>query len=141
MYRTMDARTRLESNLTAESEAYGYTLSIWGAGALLTHTFGLPDVERTLAYLIGALVGFTVLAVLAWGDISSEMSVEETPTSRVVSAIHLFATGGSILATHGLITVAGDLYAPIVFFLTGGLVTMAYNLLLLVEALVGRLLG
>lgn len=134
----MDAQTRLESNLTAESEAYGYTLSVWGAGALLIHAIGLPNVWGALAYVAGALAGFATLAVLAWGGISEEMSVEESPTSHVVSAIHIFATGGSLVVTHGLIVVTSGLRATIVFFLTGGVVTIVYNLLLLAESFMGH---
>jgi hypothetical protein len=38
----MDYRTDLRENLLSESKAYGYTLSVRGAGAMLVRTFGLP---------------------------------------------------------------------------------------------------
>lgn len=135
----MNPRTRLEHNLIAESEAYGYTLAVWGAGALLIDAFGIPGVRAVLAYVGGALVGFALLAELAWEGIAAEMTVERTPTSRVASAIHLLSTGGTLLVAHALIVaIAGaDAGALVAFLLVGVAVTTTYNLLLLVEEFLG----
>jgi hypothetical protein len=129
----MEPRKRLEANLVSESEAYGYTLSIWGAGALLIHAFGVPGVERALVYVGGALVGFGALAVVAFQGLSTEASVKESPPSLVVSTIHVVATGGTLATVHLLLVLVGDGRPLVVFFLAGVLATVVYNLLLLIE--------
>ncbi|WP_058366252.1 hypothetical protein [Haloparvum sedimenti] len=135
----MNARTRLEHNLIAESEAYGYTLAVWGAGALLIDAFGVPDVWGVLAYVGGALAGFALLAEVAWGGMADEMTAERSPTSRVASAIHLLSTGGALLAARGLIVAVASAGAGgrLAFLLVGVAVTVTYNLLLLVEEFLG----
>lgn len=130
----MDVRTRLEANLVSESEAYGYTLSIWGAGALLVHAFGVPGVERAMAYVAGGLAGFGTLALVAFQGFTAEATVKESPPSLVVSTVHIVATGGTLGAVHLLLVLAGD-GRPLVFFAVGVLATVAYNLLLLLEEL------
>lgn len=52
----MDARQRLAQNLTSESEAYGYTLTIWGTGAILINQFGTPGMTQISLYVGGALL-------------------------------------------------------------------------------------
>ena len=131
----MNARSRLEANLVSEAEAYGYTLSIWGAGALLVHAFGVPGVERALAYVAGALVGFGALAVVAFRGLATEATVAESPSSLVASMVHIVATGGTLGATHLFLVLGGGRRPLTVFFAVGLLVTVAYNLLLLIEEL------
>lgn len=133
----MDRRTRLAANLVAESEAYGYTLCVWGSGALLIDAFGVPGVERVLAFVGGALAGFAALALVAFQGFSSEADPEESPSSLVVSMVHIVSTGGTLLAAHLLLSVfAGP--PMVAFFGVGALVTVAYNLLVLTEALAVR---
>ncbi|MBX0321901.1 hypothetical protein EGH21_02530 [Halomicroarcula sp. F13] len=131
----MDARTRLESNLAAESEAYGYTLSIWGGGALLVHTFGIPGVTWAMAYVAGALGGFGTLAVLAFRGVSETAAPPESQSPLVASTIHVVATGGTLAAVYLLVTVAGNRRPVVVYLVAGFLATAAYNLLLLLEEL------
>jgi hypothetical protein len=57
----MDPRSRLTNNLTAESEAYGYTLTIWGSGAMLIYKVQTPDLFHILLLTFGAVLGFGVL--------------------------------------------------------------------------------
>jgi hypothetical protein len=40
----MDWRQQLARNLSAETEAYGYTLSVWGGGAILIHQYSAPSI-------------------------------------------------------------------------------------------------
>jgi hypothetical protein len=96
---TVEARTRLEADLVAESEAYGYTLSVWGAGAPLVHAFGVPGVERAVAHVAGALVGFAGLALLAFRGLSAEGS----PSSLVASTVHGVATGVLVTVAYNLL--------------------------------------
>ncbi|MGZ0746966.1 hypothetical protein [Haloparvum sp. AD34] len=136
----MDARTQLEANLSSESEAYGYTLCIWGAGALLVDAFGVPGVTRTLAYVAGALLGFGVLAVVAFRGVTATATVSESPSSLVASTIHIVATGGTLTGVHGFLLLVGEAHVTLAFAAVGCLATVAYNVLLLLESsLVRRL--
>jgi len=130
----MEFRTRLESNLVSESEAYGYTLCIWGAGALLIDAFGVPGFGRVLAYVAGALGGFGLLAVLTFRGIAEEAAAE-SPSSLVASMIHIVSTGGTICIVQAFLAANGTANAAFAFFAVGLLVTVAYNLLLLLEEL------
>lgn len=131
----MDARSRLESNLVAEAEAYGYTLSIWGSGALLIHAFGVPGVARALAYVYGAIAGFAVLALVAFPSITEQAAVERSASARVASMLHLVATGGTLELVNLFIVTVGDRRVTLVFFSAGVIATVSYNLLLLLEEL------
>ena len=51
----MNLREQLARNLTAESEAYGYTLTIWGGGSILINQYGTPTISRIFFYIGGAL--------------------------------------------------------------------------------------
>ena len=57
----MEVRERLASTLQGEAKAYGYTLTIWSNGALLSHTFGTPKPAEVFGYLFGGLLGFALL--------------------------------------------------------------------------------
>ncbi|QPV61372.1 hypothetical protein I7X12_11395 [Halosimplex litoreum] len=134
----MEYRTRLAANLASESEAYGYTLTIWGSGALLIHSYSVPGVARILSFVAGALAGFGLLAALAFEGFSAEMHVEESPSSLVVSAIHILSTGGALAAVSLVLDATPDGVALVTFFLVGALATVTYNLLLLLEAVAVR---
>ncbi|WP_135824340.1 hypothetical protein [Halorussus ruber] len=60
----MDPTDRLTHNLVAESEAYGYTLTVWGSGAMLIHPFGMPDLGTVFLFVLGALLGFGSLGFI-----------------------------------------------------------------------------
>jgi hypothetical protein len=79
----MDPTKRLASTLRSESSAYGYTLTIWGAGALTIHEYGMPGELSVFAYVGGALLGFAALSWFAFeGPLShvDEADVDMTPS-------------------------------------------------------------
>jgi hypothetical protein len=45
--------------------AYGYTLTIWSAGALCIRRFGLPDTPRVVLFAAGGTLGYVPLALWA----------------------------------------------------------------------------
>lgn len=130
----MNYRYRIAENLVAESKAYGYTLSVWGAGALLVEAFGVPDVQLVLGYVGGALAGFAILAGFAFGEFFERVEEREWPPGLVVSMVHIVATLGNLLVADGVIALVAGRYPPLVgFFLVGVQVTILYNVLLLLE--------
>jgi hypothetical protein len=135
----MEPSKRLASNLVAESKAYGYTLSIWGGGAILIAHYGVPDILQVGAYVGGALVAMAVLAVVAFGGLLAEQRRPEGEPPPVASMVHIVATGGSLLVSY-LVSIVGKGRLPpaLVFGLVGFLGTALYNTLLVFEDSLGR---
>lgn len=136
----MEPRDRLAQKLTAESEAYGYTLTIWGVGALLIHEYGTPSFPEILAYICGALVAFAVLAVVAFEAVFSEVAPEDSQQLVVTSMVHVLATAGNLVLSYLVVgAVAG---APVPssagFLLVSFQATFVYNVLLLIEDVAAR---
>lgn len=133
-------RRRLAANLAREAEAYGYTLSIWGSGALLVDAFGIPGFARVFAFVAGALAGFAALAVVAFRGFLESATVESARSVVVASMVHLVSTSGSLAAAFAV----SHLVRPpplAAFALVGFLATVAYNLLLLGEERLAAALG
>ena len=135
----MEARRSLAANLANETEAYGYTLSIWGAGALLIDAYGVPALGGAMAYVLGALVGFAALAGVAFRGFLETADIEGSDSALVASTVHAVSTVGSLSATVIIVNVPG-LPRLLTFALVGFAVTVAYNLLLLAEQLFARAL-
>lgn len=106
-----------------------------GRGSAARPRLRHPGVERALAYVAGGLAGFGALALVAFQGFTAKANVTESPPSLVVSMVHIVATGGTLGAVHLLLVLAGDDRPLVVFFAVGGLATVAYNLLLLLEEL------
>lgn len=70
-------RSRLARNLAAEAEAYGFSLATWGSGAVVVHDVGVPGVVGASAFVGGAVSGFSLLAMVAFGSLLGG----STPTS------------------------------------------------------------
>jgi hypothetical protein len=135
----MKPRSELANNLANESEAYGYTLCIWGAGALLIAAYGVPDVVGVTAYLGGALAGFATLVLVAFGGFLDTTQVETSGSPLVVSTVHLASTVGSIVIA--LVIIHADLIPQLwTFAVVGFAITVTYNLLLLAEELLAHFL-
>lgn len=104
----MNWRQHLAQNLAAESEAYGYTLSIWGGGAILIHQYSTPNIIQIYLYVSGALVGFAALALLAFPHLFTPTHVEREQQPIIASSLHLIATFGSLLGSHLVATATGE---------------------------------
>lgn len=137
----MEPKTRLTHNLLAESEAYGYTLTIWGAGALLINTYGTPGLSEVFLYIGGALSGFAALGAVAFDSITTAPN-EQDRQVVVVSIIHVLATMGNLVVSFLVIQFVTFLHVPnqIGFAVVGFQATAGYNILLLLETYVSRIL-
>lgn len=129
----MDLRTRLAANLVRESAAYGYTLSVWGSGAILIAAYGIPDLVDVLTFVTGAVVGFALLAAVAFESPFAERELDANDL-RVASMIHVVGTLGTLAAAYVLTILSrGVVPDTVVFGTVGGVVTVSYNLALLAE--------
>lgn len=52
---------------------YGFTITIWTAGAVLEHAHGTPDLGQTYLFLVGAVAGFGLVAVVASGSTAERL--------------------------------------------------------------------
>lgn len=138
----MEYHDRLADNLLSESEAYGYTLSIWGSGALLIHAFGSPGVTPIFLFIIGALVAFVTLALVAFRKPFKSVELRSERRLGAASIIHIVATLGNLLVAKGILIVAVEYHFGLAVsaLLIGYQATFLYNLLLLLESRVVQLL-
>lgn len=131
----MHLREQLARNLTAESEAYGYTLSIWGGGAILIHQYGLPTLSQIFLYIVGALLAFAVLVAIAFRHLFVAHETTHHRELILASMIHLIATLGSLGGAYLVIqtTITTVFPAKGGFLAVGFQLTLTYNLLILLE--------
>ena len=137
----MEPSQRLARNLVAESKAYGYTLTIWGGGAILIVHYGMPSIVRIALYVGGALVAMALLAFVAFGGLFTEQRQPEIERRLAASMVHVAATGGSLVVSY-LVSIGGRGLLPpaLVFALVGFLATGFYNVVLVFEDTVARAL-
>ncbi|MDY6769769.1 MAG: hypothetical protein SVU88_02240 [Candidatus Nanohaloarchaea archaeon] len=131
----MSVSGRLQINLTDESRAYGYTLVIWGSGAVLIDAFGFPDPGLVMAYITGAVLGFGALALVVYGNVFRQVENIKEEALIVASSIHFIAALGTIGAAMLFVPRLPELWA---FLLAGVNATVTYNVLLLVESIFSR---
>ena len=65
-------RTDLRGVVGSSATAYGYTLTVWSTGAVLSGAYGPPSPPQVFAFLLGAVVAFVVVGVLAFGGVTAE---------------------------------------------------------------------
>lgn len=88
----MSPRGALAPALAAAAMPYGYTISVWGSGALLTRTHGLPQTWEIGAFAAGAVLAFALLGLFARGAVGPEHAADRL----VAGALHWLAAGAAI---------------------------------------------
>ena len=84
--------------VAASAAPYGYTLTLWTAGAVTSHAQGLPSALDALLLLAGAVTGFAAVAAFAYGGITGVLAPGTRGEIRVSGqAFHLPSVGSSIL--------------------------------------------
>lgn len=107
--------------MAASAAPYGYTLTVWTSGAVLSHARGIPSTVNALLFLVGAVTAYALVGGLAFGGFSDHLAPE--PARAVVwGALHFFSVGLAIavvsLVAHG---VQSDAAWPIGGFLATSL--------------------
>jgi hypothetical protein len=123
-------RNYLQSLLAGESRAYGFTIAFWGSGAMLINTHGVPGIERALLYGLGAVTGFGILAIAAFGNSGKKVEYEN-PGYIVLGMVHYIAALIPIYLSY-MINLA-SLTPAWKFFLSGMAVSTVYNILAVLE--------
>lgn len=135
----MNPSQRLAQNLISESKAYGYTLVIWGGGAMLIHWYGTPNITQVGLYVGGAPAAMAMLTVAVFGGLFAEQQAGE---EKLVAAsiVHLAATGGNLLVSY-IFVIGGKRFGlppEGAFLLVGFQATFLYNVFLLLEHVIVR---
>lgn len=114
--------------LDRQANAYGFTLVIWGTGALATWQLGNPDPADVFAYLGGALLSVVLIVTAAFG--LRRPFRQDEPSRRPFSALHLPSVPAAVAAGWGLTTLVGGVGG---FFLAGFVGAGLYQVLLAAE--------
>jgi len=98
-------RQHLRTVVAASAAPYGYTLTLWTAGAVTTHANGdtLPTTLDALLLLAGAALGFVVVATVAFGHINGVLEPGTVGLVRIWGGMHLPSVGASILLVSLLV--------------------------------------
>jgi len=63
-------RSDLRSVVDAAATVYGYTLTKWSTGMILSHTYGPPNSPEVPFFFVGVVAAFAVVGTLAIGGMS-----------------------------------------------------------------------
>lgn len=131
----MSFRELLSRNITEESPAYGYTLVIWGSGALLLSGLSSLNELSIMSFVLGGIIGFGALAVLAFGSLMTKVSTEDK-REPAASMIHILGAFGAVALNYVILQqLVGSMEEYYISFIVGFTATAAYNILLMIEHL------
>lgn len=74
---------------------YGYTLTIWTSGAVLTHARGIPTSVDAVLFMLGAVVGFALVGVASFGGLTARVRIEAQQPA-LWAGVHLLSIGAAI---------------------------------------------
>ena len=69
-------RSDLRNVVGSSASAYGYTLTIWSTGMVLSYAYGPPSPPLVFSFFFGAVLGFAVVGVMAFGGVTVEFGAE-----------------------------------------------------------------
>jgi putative flippase GtrA len=135
----VDARYTLKRNISDESLAYGFTLSVWGSGAILLDFAGAVKAEYAVAFGFGTIISFGLLTAFVFNSLLEHYEIQARQTRVVASMIHVLGAVLNVAVSY-LLTVYlwGKVFPEAVFFVVGLHVMATYNLMLLVEILLSE---
>lgn len=93
-------RRALRVVLSRQQNAYGFTLVVWGTGALTLDELGKPNALAVFAFILGALAGVSLAIALTFG--LTEPFTQKEPERRPFSAIHLLSVPAALGAGWGM---------------------------------------
>ena len=68
-------RSDLRNVVGSSASAYGYTLTIWSTGMVLSYAYGPPSPPQVFSFF-GAVLGFAVVGVMPFGGVTVEFGAE-----------------------------------------------------------------
>jgi hypothetical protein len=85
-------KSALRTTVAASAAPYGYTLTIWTSGAVLSHARGIPSSTSAVLFLIGAVGAYALVGALVFAGLS-EQQAPESARAVVWGALHFFSVG------------------------------------------------
>ncbi|HLL41397.1 MAG TPA: hypothetical protein VK357_17290 [Rubrobacteraceae bacterium] len=123
-------RKNLRAVVGSAAAPYGYTLSIWAAGATLVSVHGIPNALSAITFVVGAVLGFTFVGALAYGGVPGQSDLERGHP-LIWGSLHFFSVGLSL----GAVTLAAYFIEGLIVWTLGGfLVTSIYLLVVGAES-------
>lgn len=96
----------LTTVLRGSAVPYGYALTVWATHGVLTNEHGNPDVWDVALFILGAVVAFTLLGLIAERLSPRPMPAGQADLIRA-GAIHVLAIGVAFAAATLLALVPG----------------------------------
>lgn len=115
-------RTAMATIATASAAPYGYTVSLWSAGALLTHYHGIPRPGEVFLFIAGAVLGYAVVGAAAYGALRDEGPLRVGQGHIVTGLLHWFAAGLAV----GTVTLVAPYTGTIAWALGSFIATSLY---------------
>jgi hypothetical protein len=86
-------RHNLRGSVAASAAPYGYTLTVWSSGMVSLDQLGRPHLGQVLLFIAGAVGGFLLVEVAAYGSVRVRLIHTAPPLITVLGNAH-FAAGG-----------------------------------------------
>jgi hypothetical protein len=90
-------KSALRATVAASAAPYGYTLTIWTTGAILSHARGIPDTAEALLLLVGAVGAYALVGGIAFGGLSEHLAPEPA-RAAVWGGLQFISVGIAIAA-------------------------------------------
>ena len=116
-------RTHLQTAVSNSAAPYGYTLTVWTSGAIITHAQGIPTGLEAVLFLGGAVAGFAAVGTGAHGSVSGLLHPPRSPRVRLWGGFHLPSVG---LAIAGAAVVSALVQSSLAWPLVGFVITAIY---------------
>jgi hypothetical protein len=118
-------RAALGTIVSASAASYGYTISLWSSGALLTHFHGPPNIGEIFLFLTGALLGFAVVGTFAHGALRTTQPISPSSAHVLTGLLHWFSVGIAV----GSVALVAEVPSWIAWLLGSMIATSTYLLL------------
>lgn len=90
-------RSDLRSVVGSSASAYGYTLTVWSTGMVLSHAYGPPSPPEVFSFFLGAVSGFALVGALAFGGLTVDFAAE-TRRIQLWGSFRFFSVGLAVAA-------------------------------------------
>lgn len=124
-------RSVLQTVVAKEAKAYGFTIVVWSAGALLITERGKPTPSAVLAFAGGIMLAQAIVLLAAYGSPTNVWTSRQHP-EYVWSAFHALPVAAGVLLGWLLAAATSGLWA---YLLAPLCAVLAYELLLGLESM------
>jgi hypothetical protein len=106
----------VDAALRGAALPYGYTLTVWGTGAALTHLHGDPNVGELLLFAAGAAAAYGMLKIVSHRPGGSERDLAGSPHVFRAGLIHVGGIGLGIGAAALIARIGSGVAWPLATF-------------------------